>query len=234
MSTLLACPFCRDVVANANACAHARTCAECEILLVPLDELPPHLDADADASRDGDAAVDPPEHAELPWSFLGRGRGALIALCILGFAAFFAPWCHEQAPELTTWTAYQFAAGPMPWLWGGVVAWFVMFPLVLTRRSVAKMRGARVICTAFAAMTTIEAGVLLGLSRPDPESLVPIAFTWAWGIYASLAISVVGVVVAARLGGRLDEFSDLPRSARSARSARAMVSTLPAERAKAN
>ncbi len=222
MSALLACPFCREVVATDKA----RTCGECGVLLVPLESLPPHFDpADDDGS---DKAADPPQDVELPLTFLGRGRGALIVICVLGFAAFFAPWCHERAPELATWTGYQFAAGPLTWLWGGAVGWFVMFPLVLTRRSVTKMRGARVICAAFAAMTTIEAGVLLLLSRPDPESLVPIAFAWAWGLYASLALSVAGVIVAVRFGGRLDDLSDLPLAVRGTLPAQ------PAERASAN
>jgi len=187
-------------------------------LLVPLADLPPHVEAEAGtagALNEGGAtaeSVDPPHDVELPWTFMGRGRGALLVICVLGFAAFFTPWCHEQAPEITTWTGYRFAAGPMSWLWGGAVAWFVMFPLVLTRRSISKMRGARVICTAFAAMTAIEAGVLLVLSKPDPESLVPIAFTWAWGLYASLAVSVAGVLVSLRFGGRIDDLTDLPQA----------------------
>jgi hypothetical protein len=209
VSGLLACPFCRDVVATANA----RTCDECDVLLVPLEELPPHVE-DFHEGEDGaeNVASDPPQDVELPLSFMRRGRGALLTICVLGFAAFFAPWCYERAPELKTWTGYSFAAGPLTWLWGGVVGWFVMFPLVLTRRSVSKMRGARVICTSFAAMTAIEAFVLLLLSRPDPESLVPIAFTWAWGLYASLGLSLAGIFVALRLGGRLYDLSDLPHA----------------------
>lgn len=195
MRELLACPFCRELFPEAEAAV----CAACELPLVPLRSLPP--------SADALAAVEPvdPLDRELPWFSPKLGRAPVMVLAAAGLALFFAPWCVERAPELATWRGYDFAAGPLRWLWAGAIGWFVTLPLVATRRTVRRLRGARVICATFAALTAVEAVALLVFSRPAAGSRVPTDFSWTWGLYLSLATGIAGIAAASRLGGSLKD-----------------------------
>ena len=76
-----------------------------------------------------------------------------------------------------------------------------------TRRTIQRLRGVRLVTALFAAMTLIEAGMLLS-TPPQSRHGVPLEIVWRWGIYASLLTSVAGIVSALRLGGTL---RDLPR-----------------------
>ena len=60
----------------------------------------------------------------------------------------------------------------------------------------------RFVTALFAAMTLIEAGMLLSIP-PRAQHHMPLALVWRWGIYASLLTSVLGIVTALRLGGKL-------------------------------
>ena len=72
-----------------------------------------------------------------------------------------------------------------------------------------EMRGVRVICAVFAAMTLVEVLMMVALP-PQGNRLVPIEFQWGVGLYMSGALAALGVVAAARFGGRVD---DLPAAA---------------------
>ena len=65
----------------------------------------------------------------------------------------------------------------------------------------------RLVTALFAAMTLLEAGMLLS-TPPQTQHHLPLEIVWRWGIYASLATSLVGIVTASRLGGDLQ---NLPR-----------------------
>jgi hypothetical protein len=199
----MACPFCRELFPQGETAA----CPECGVGLESMSKLPPSLDALADELEEGQ--VTPPEHRELPATFFGRGRGALLVLAVLGLGAFFLPWVSVTAPESVTYSGFDLARGRAGWLWGGAVGWFIMLPLVWTRRSIAKMRGVRAVTMAFAALTAVEVGMMLALP-PTSSRLRPVELSWAFGIYASGAISLLGVLVAARFGGRIDDLPAVP------------------------
>ncbi len=203
VSALLACPFCRQLFPQGEA----SECPECNVALVRMDKLPPSqevLEAEALAGE-----ITPPEHRDLGWGYFGRGRGLLIGLCVLGLFAFFAPWVELRAPEQIVASGFDLARGRAGWLWGGAVGWFTMIPLVWTRRTIAKMRGVRIICVLFAALTLAEVAMMLSLP-PQSSRLRPVDLSWGWGIYASGILSLVAALVASRFGGRVDDLPATP------------------------
>jgi hypothetical protein len=200
---LLACPFCRELF----PAGEAKTCPECDVELKPMEELPPSLDALADEVASGE--VVPAVERELPANYFGRGRGALLVLSALGLMSFFLPWVVMTRPELASLSGFELARGRAGWLWGGAVAWFIMLPLVWTRRSIARLRGVRIICCLFAAMTLGEVAVLMSLP-PRGSRYLSVEFHWGFGLYLSAAISLLALFVAARLGGRADDLPATP------------------------
>lgn len=193
MDGLLVCPFCREL----SPVGEAERCAECGLALVPMASLPPSADAEDDPT--------PPEHEQLPWSYGGRLRGPLVALALLGLAAFFAPWARERAPELRDITGVGFAS-LLRWMWAPVAAWLVMIPLVLSRRTIHQMRGARVAVAFLAGVVLVTVLVRLG-TPPESTRLHPVSVEWAWGLWVTGLLATVGVVLGVRFGG------DLPASA---------------------
>jgi hypothetical protein len=196
VARLLACPFCRSLFPSAEA----RQCPECGVKLVPMESLPASLDVAADEHEAGEIVL--PDQRLLPWNYFGSNRGALLAIAALGLLLFFAPWVELRMPEESVRSGFDLARGRAGWLWGGAAGWFVMLPLVWTRRTIRRLRGIRLVTALFAAMTLIEAGMLLS-TPPQPSHHVPLEIVWRWGIYASLANAVLGIVSAARLGGDL-------------------------------
>jgi hypothetical protein len=66
------------------------------------------------------------------------------------------------------------------------------------------MRGARVAASFLAAVPGLTAALLL--SRPQHGAHgVPLHFTWGWGLFATLALSVVALGFAFFFGGRVDD-----------------------------
>src|SRR5262245_6839063 len=175
MSGLVACPFCRSMF----QAKEAASCPECGLRLQALSSLPPSTDALAD---DPDEPL-PPHMETLPWTFPGRGRAALLVFALMGLAAFFSPWICEPAPEICHMRGFEFAQ-TLGWLWAPAVAWFVMIPLGLSRRSIYKMRGARVAVGFLAGIVLTTVGVRIGFT-PRSSPLRPVHFEWAWGLYAS-------------------------------------------------
>jgi hypothetical protein len=143
----------------------------------------------------------PVEHRPFPWRNFGRGRGPLLALSVLGLAAFFLPWVSVSRPEDMVLCGFDLARGRAGWLWGGATGFFVLLPLLWTRRTIAQLRGARAIATLFAAMTWLEIAVLLAF--PPRRGMIPIEFEWRFGLYTSAALSLIATAVALRLGGRI-------------------------------
>lgn len=197
VARLVACPFCRALFNSVEA----RQCADCGVKLVPMENLPPSLDAAADELEAGEIVL--PEQRRFPWTYFGRNRGALLLVALLGLALFFAPWVELRMPEYSVRSGFDLARGRAGWLWGGAAAWLVTLPLVWTRRTIQRLRGVRLVTALFAAMTLIESAMLLS-TPPRTQHQLPLEIVWRWGIYASLATSVVGIVTALRLGGNLE------------------------------
>lgn len=166
---------------------------------MPMDEL-----GLSDEARELEPEPDLPlEEREFGAFELGRGRGALLLLAALGLGAFFAPWVVVYRPEDMVLRGFDLARGRAGWLWGGAVGYFMLLPLLWTRRTIARLRGARVITTLFAAMTALEIAVLVAF--PPRRGLVPVELEWHWGLYLSALISAVATVCAVRLGGALPD-----------------------------
>ena len=173
--------------------------------LVAMENLPESHDAVADELEAGEVVL--PEQRTLPWNYFGRNRGALLLLALLGLGLFFAPWVELRMPEFSVRSGFDLARGRAGWLWGGAAGWFITLPLVWTRRTIQRLQGIRLVTALFAAMTLIEACMLLA-TPPQSRHGLPLEIVWRWGIYASLLNSVAGIVAALRLGGSA---RDLPR-----------------------
>ena len=195
MSGLIACPFCRQMF-EAN---EAKACPDCGLGLEALAKLPPSYDAKVEYPEE----PTPPHMEPLSWTYLGRNRGVLLVLAVAGLAAFFAPWIRETAPELRELTGFGLAklAG---YFYAPAIAYFVMLPLVLTRRSIYKMRGARVAVAFLAGIVLTTAAVRLGFT-PKASSLRPVHIEWMWGLYATAGIAGAALIAAIGFGGRLDD-----------------------------
>ena len=209
MAALRACPFCRKLYTTSEG----STCPDCDVSLVAMSQLPPSLDALEDEVEEGKITF--PEDQPLPSTYMGSGRGALLAISVLGLIAFFLPWVELAAPESAVYSAFDLARGRAGFLWGGATAWLVMIPLVLTRRTINRMRGVRIVAAMFAAMTFTEA-LMLWLMPPH-RGKTPLELHFRYGLFVSAAISLVGVVVAARFGGSLDKLPKFLLDTRQAR-----------------
>ncbi len=203
MSALFACPFCRTLYRRGEA----TTCTVCGVKLVPFESLPPSAEAASEADEHGESEPPVlPEDVKHPWNDFGRHRGALLLVGIAGFVLFFMPWVSIEMPESVVRSGFDLARGRAGWLWGGATGWLVLVPLVWTRRTIRSMLGVRPICALLAAMTLCEVGLLL--ARPPQGGRLPVAFEWAWGLYASGVVSLIGAVLAMRFGGDLPPLTD--------------------------
>jgi len=193
---LLACPFCREMF----ELRESRACPVCGVPLVAFEKLPV-----SDEALSEDGVVRQPEWEPLPPAYPGRGRGALAVLALAGLVVFFAPWVHLTMPDDVSYSGFALARR-LGWAWGAGVGWFVLLPTVLTRRSIMKMRGARVAASFLAAIPGLTAALLL-LRSPHAAQGVPVHFTWAWGIFATLALSAGALGFALFFGGRVDDIA---------------------------
>ena len=195
LSDLIACPFCRELYRPGEA----TVCPTCGLDLEPMSKLPPSYEATLE-----DDWPEKPEWETLPVTFWRRGRGPLVVAGALGVVLFFTPWVHVQVPEIATLSGFDIAR-TLGWVWGCLVAWVTLVATVTSRRSVAKMRGARVVTALFCAIPLVTIVVLI--LTPPGGGLVPVRFTYAVGFYATLAVAAVALPFALRFGGRID---DLP------------------------
>jgi hypothetical protein len=192
---LLACPFCREMFEEGEA----KACPVCGMELTKFEKLPPSLDAIHD---DGGVPLTP-EYEVLPWKHLGRGKGVLVALALAGVVLFFLPWVRLTLPYIDDKSGFDLAHQRIGWLWASFVGWTVLIPTVLSRRTIVQMRGARVAAAFLSAIPAVAVTILL--AKPPHGGLVPVRFTWDWPIYAMLAVSLVAIAAAVRLGGRIDD-----------------------------
>ena len=194
VSSLLACPFCREMFQPDER----KACPVCGVPLVGFEKLPL---SDEAASQDGIPRE--PEWEPLPPTYMGRSRGALVLLSLLGLAAFFVPWVHLTVPDIVSYSGFDLSRR-LGWAWGAGVGWFVLLPTVVTRRSIMKMRGARVAASFLSAVPGLTA-VLLLARPPHGGHGVPLRFTWEWGLYATLGLSLAALGFALFFGGRVDD-----------------------------
>jgi hypothetical protein len=192
VANLVACPFCREMFQSGEV----EVCPACGLAVADISKLPPSYEArlEPDFPRE-------PEHEKLPWYYWRRGRAALVIASIVGVGLFFAPWILETAPEIETLNAADLAER-LSWMWACVAAWFVLIPTVLSRLTLDKMRGARVIASVFCAIPLVTAVVLL-LGSPRPKYRIPVMYHYSWGLYATIAVAVIALPFAITFGGRI-------------------------------
>jgi hypothetical protein len=190
---LLACPFCREMFEKSERGA----CPVCGVALVAFEKLPPSEDA-----LNEDGAPREPEYEPLPATYFGRGRGPLAVVAALGLVAFALPWVHLTMPDVVDYSGLELSRR-LGWVWGAGVAWFVLAPTVLSRRSIMQMRGARVAACFLGAIPGVTAGILL--ARPPHAHGIPVRFAFQAGLYATIGLSLAAFVLGLLFGGRLDD-----------------------------
>lgn len=173
-------------------------CPLCGVALVALDRLPPSAEALAE-----DGVPHRPELDKLPLWYFGRGRGALALLAAAGLVFFFLPWVDVTLPDLVTYSGFALARR-LGWAWGAGVGWFVLLPTVLSRRTIAQMRGARVAAAFLAAVPAVTTALLLA-RPPHGTHGVPLRFTFGVGLHATLAAALIAIGFAVFFGGRVDD-----------------------------
>ena len=202
---LEACPFCRELFPRGEA----RECPVCGVRLVSASKLPDPSAVDA-----GDE-IAPKDAAEevLPWLHLGHARGIMIVCAAVGLALFAMPWVHMFAPDRRSFTGIELAARAQI-TWSVGVAWFTLLPLVLSRRTVRDMLGARLPMAVLAAIPVVTCSLLL-LRPPQGAQAhgitIPMRFTWDPAIYASLALGVIAIAITLARFGRPSGDVPLPR-----------------------
>jgi hypothetical protein len=196
---IVACPFCREMFEKAEE----TRCPVCGIDLLAFEKLPPapHLLAEVDPE---DGVPLAPEHERFRMAYLGRGRGAVVMLALVGLLLFFLPWVKLTLPYTAQISGFDLAHR-LGWSWAGGVAWGVLVPTVASRRTIAQLRGARVAAAFLAGIPGMVVGILVAF--PPHGGLIPVVFTYAWPLWCTVAASVAGVVLALRLGGRADDIA---------------------------
>ncbi len=177
-----ACPFCRETFTPGQH-------AECPTCGVKLEAAATPL-VQVDAIDDDDDEFDDPP---LSWFHWGHGRGPLVVATLLGLGAFFAPWVHAYMPERAVYSGLDIARRT-GMAWAAAVAWFTLLPVILSRRSVPRLRGARVAAGLLAFLPGLVSLLLLLHPPGNLEAhgvSVRIRFEWGWGLYATLVISAL-------------------------------------------
>lgn len=177
-------------------------CPDCGVELLPFHAVQPS--AEAQLERDALLEQVPREHRRLPFWSLRHKKGVLLACALLGLATYALPWFAQTSPETRVLTGYQLARHFVGWLWGGAIGWFILLPLVLTRRSIVELRGVRLISAVFASMTALEILVFVNMTASRQHHVL-VQFAWEWGIWASCFVSAVGTCAAVMLGGPLPD-----------------------------
>jgi len=199
---LRACPFCRELFVDDET----DVCPECGIAVRDLASLPPSPDAEAlEAEEKRGRAPTVPQAEPLPWTHMGRGRGVMLACAVVGLVAFYLPWAVQTTPETFAYSGSAMAH-VKPFFWSAFTAWLVLFPAVLSRRTLLKMVGARVALVFLSAIPGVQALTMLQLVQTSRVVKgIPFVFHWGPGLFVTLAASVVATIFAFRFGGRLDD-----------------------------
>lgn len=148
--------------------------------------------------------VEKPEWVTLEWTFWRRGRGVLAASGLGGLGLFFGPWVDVTAPEIVTVSGLEMAQ-ILGWMWACPIAWLMLVATALSRRSVAKMRGARVAAALFCGLPLVT--ILVLSLTPPLGGLVPVRFQYGWAFHGTWLVGLVALPFALWFGGGL---KDLP------------------------
>ena len=121
----------------------------------------------------------------------------------MGFIAFFAPWVDMSSPEIRLLSRADPGAAQRVGVGAGV-AWFVLFPMMLSRRSIDQMQGHASRRHFFRSCPVVTVSILWFL--PPHARYVPIRFEWGWEISTPRwGIGLIAHHRFDRLGGRIDD-----------------------------
>jgi hypothetical protein len=135
----------------------------------------------------------------LPW-LSGRGfRGLVSAGALAGLATFAMPWFALEHPNTVDLSGFDLARGNAPWLWGGAIGYFLILPLLFSRRSLNDLRRIRVITATFAIMTACEV-LVIALKPPVEAAYFHSQLQHLPAFYVSAVVSVLTTVGSALLG----------------------------------
>jgi hypothetical protein len=179
----------------------ANACPVCGMKLAQLHKLPPSIDA----LHDEAGVPTAPELESMPLLYLGRGKGPLAALALVGLGLFFLPWVRLTMPYIDAKSAFDLAHERIGWLWACCASWVVLVPTVLSRRSIVQMRGARVAAAFLSAIPATAIGILL--AKPPRGGMIPVRYTWDWPMWATLAVSLVALALSFRFGGSIQDIA---------------------------
>jgi magnesium-transporting ATPase (P-type) len=171
----------------------------CGLSLTALEKLP----LSHEAAAEGFAAT-VPEMESQSFFYWRRNRGALFVITLVGIALFFMPWIRMTLPELRTLSGFDLSRIHVQ-TWCVLVSWMVLGPTVLSRRSILKMRTARV-TTAFLCAIPGVSIVLLATQR-QKSAFYTIAYTHSLAFWGTLGLSILGLALSFRFGGKLDDLS---------------------------
>lgn len=177
----------------------AKECPVCGMALVAFDKLPISQETHDEFGLPRD-----PLHELVPWTSFGRMRGPLAILGLIGLALFFLPWIHQTLPEDYELSGF-FLARKLGWVWGAGVGWLVLVPTVLSRRTIAQMRGARV-AAMFLSATSLVACANLYFFPPHGRHYKP-HFIYEPAFWATVAVSLVAIVLSYKLGGAVEDIT---------------------------
>lgn len=175
----------------------AKECPVCGMALVAFEKLPISQETHDEFGLPRD-----PAHETLPWLYLGRMRGALAAVGLVGMALFFLPWIHQTLPDDFELSGFLLARR-LGWLWGAGVGWLVLVPTVLSRRTIAQLRGARVAAMFLSAASLVSCANLF-FFPPHARHYKP-HFVYEPAFWLTAAISIVAIALSFKLGGGVED-----------------------------
>lgn len=190
---LVACPFCRETFEKSEA----KTCPVCGLSLAAQEKLPLSHDAMAEGF-----VPTLPELENKSFFYWKRNRGLLTLTALVGIALFFFPWIDMTIPEVRTISGFQLSRMHVQ-TWSVLVSWMVLGPTVLSRRSILKMRTARVTTAFLSAIPGLNI-VLLAAQR-QKSAFYTISYVHTPMFWATLGLSIAGVLLSWKFGGRLDD-----------------------------
>jgi hypothetical protein len=193
--SLVACPFCRELFERSEA----TVCPVCGLSLTAMEKLP----ISHDAAGEGFAPTVPELEAQ-PFLYWKRNRGALFVVPMVGIALFFLPWINMTIPDVRTLSGFDLSRIHVQ-NWCVLVSWMVLGPTVMSRRSILKMRMARV-TTAFLAAIPGLTIVLLATQR-QKSAFFTISYTHTPAFWGTLALSIAGIALSWGFGGKLDDIT---------------------------
>ncbi|MBI5537818.1 MAG: hypothetical protein HY898_34150 [Deltaproteobacteria bacterium] len=178
----------------------ADVCPSCGLGLSDIAKLPPSYEAKLE-----DDFPEKPGWETLPLLYWRRGRLPLLIAAVAGVAFFFLPWIHETAPDRFDFTGFELARR-LVWMWACVVSWGMLVPILMARRSIVGMRGARVVTALFCAIPLLSTIVLMVAPPRPPQNLhFPFAFHFGIGMWATLGLAIAALPFGLTFGGRMDE-----------------------------